>query len=138
MAPNVSLPEAPVVLLIDDDEGDRKHWADALRNPPFHYSVLEAETGESGLHIYRHEPVDCVVLDLDMPQSGFFTLVRLVPDRKRPQIPVIILTRLMHPLLFELVKKYGACACLVKQHSSTEDLASTIQQAVMSVKSMQE
>jgi CheY-like chemotaxis protein len=79
-----------------------------------------------------------MVLDLDMPESGFFTLVRLVPDRKRPQIPVIILTHLNASTLFELVKKYGACACLVKQHSSTEDLASTIQQAVMSVKSMQE
>ena len=138
MARTVSPPEAPLVLLVDDDEGDRKHWADALRNPPFHYSVLEAETGEAALHIYRHQPVDCVVLDLDMPQSGFLTLVSLVPDRKRPQIPVIILTLLMHPALFELVKKYGACACLVKQHSPTEVLASTIQQAMASVKSMQD
>jgi CheY-like chemotaxis protein len=126
------------VLLIDDDEGDRKFWSDALRKSSFQYSVLEAEAGDTGLNLYRHQTVDCVVLDLDMPQSGFFTLVRLVPARKRPSIPVVILTRLMHPDLVELLMKYGAYACLIKQHSSTEDLANTIQQAMRSLNSPRE
>jgi CheY-like chemotaxis protein len=122
------------VLLIDDDREQRKYWSDALKKAPFHYSVLEAETGEAGLHLYRQQPVDCVVLDLDMPESGFFTLVRLVPDCERPQIPVVIFTQLMQPTLFDLMKRYGAYACLVKQYSSTEDLVNTIQQAMASVK----
>lgn len=98
------------VLLIDDDEGDRRYWSGALRSSPFHYSVLEADAGEAGLNVYRRQSVDCVILNLDMAQSGFLTLVRLVPNRKSPQIPVVILTRLIHPSLFELVKKYGASA----------------------------
>ena len=123
------------VLLIDDEEVHRKYWSDALRNSAFHYSVLEAETGEAGFHLYQHQPVDCVVLDLDMPESGLFTLVRLIPDLERPQIPVVVLTKLMQATLLELVKKYGAYACLIKQFSSTEDLANIIQQAVTSIRS---
>jgi DNA-binding NarL/FixJ family response regulator len=69
-----------------------------------------------------------------MPESGFFTLVRLISDPERPQTPVVVLTRLIHPAMFQMVKKYGAYACLIKQLSSTEDLASNIQQAIASVK----
>jgi CheY-like chemotaxis protein len=141
MASQVSPPDTShrtTVLLIDDDKEDRKYWSDALRNSTFHYSVLEAETGEAGLHLYRHQPIDCVVLDLDMPESGFLTLIQLIPDCERPQVPVVIFTKLMQPTLLELVKKYGAYACLVKQHSSTEVLANAIQQAIGSVKSIQE
>ena len=123
------------VLLIDDEEAHRKYWSDALRNSPFHYSVLEAETGEAGFHLCQHQHVDCVVLDLDMPESGLFTLVRLVPDWERPQIAVVVLTKLMQAPLLEVVKKYGAYACVIKQLSSTEDLANIIQQAVTSIKS---
>ena len=123
------------VLLIDDNYEHRKYWSAALRNSPFRYSVLEADSGDSGLDLYRHQRVDCVVLDLDMPESGLFTLVRLVPDWERPQIPVVVLTKLMQATLLELVKKYGAYACLIKQFSSTEDLANIIQQAMTSIKS---
>ena len=125
----------PTVLLIDDDREQRKYWSNALRNSRFQYSVLEAETGEAGINLYRLQTIDCVILDLDMPESGFFTLVRLIPDCEYPQIPVVIFTQLMQPTLFELVKKYGAYACLVKQLSSTEDLANAIQRAMASVKS---
>ena len=123
------------VLLIDDEEVHRKYWSDALRNAPYHYSVLEAETGEDGCLLYQHQHIDCVVLDLDMPESGLFTLIRLVPDWERPRIPVVVLTKLMQAPLLELMKKYGAYACLIKQFCSTEDLANIIQKAVTSVKS---
>jgi hypothetical protein len=70
-----------------------------------------------------------------MPESGFFTLVRLVPDRNRPHVPGVILTHMVQLTLFELMKSYGAYECLVKQHSSVEELANTIQQAMVSDKS---
>lgn len=126
------------VLLIDDNYEHRKYWSAALRNPPFHYSVLEADSGDSGLDLYRHQRVDCVVLDLDMPESGFFVLLRLIEVRKSPQVAVVVLTQLVHPTLWALMKDNGAYACLIKQHSSAEDLANTIQQAIVSVKSRRE
>lgn len=124
------------ILLIDDNKEDRRYWSNALRNPPFHYSVLEADSGDSGLDLYRRQPVDCVVLDLDMPESGFFVLLRLMCERKSP-VAVVVLTRLVHPILGQMMKDNGAYACLVKQHSSAEDLAHTIQQAMAAVGSKQ-
>jgi two-component system invasion response regulator UvrY len=125
------------ILLIDDDKEDRTNWSNALRNSPYHYAVLEADSGESGFNLFREHTVDCVVLDLDMPESGFFTLVQLIPDCERPQVPVVILTKLMQPTLFNLAKKNGAYACLVKHLCSIEELTRTIQQAMASVKSME-
>ena len=71
-----------------------------------------------------------------MPLCGFFTLIELVPDRKRPKTAVIMLTCLVHPVWPELTKQHGAQAWLVKQHTSTEDLHHAIQKAIDSVKSL--
>lgn len=124
------------VLLIDDNHNDRKHWSNALRAPAFDYVVLEASDAEDGRNLLRNHKVDCVILDFDMPLSGFFTLTELVSDPKHPKIAVIILTCLVHPVLSELTKHNGAQAWLVKQHTSTEDLHLAIQQAIASVKSL--
>ena len=72
-----------------------------------------------------------------MPESGFHALLELIPDRTRPSMPVIILTHLNHPNLFEMAKHNGAQACLLKQRISPKDLDTTIQQAIAAVKSKQ-
>ena len=123
------------ILLIDDDRKDRTYWASALRNCSQHYTVLEADSGESGFDLFRRHTVKCVVLDLDMPESGFFTLLHFIPDCERPQVAVVILTKLMQPTLLNLAKNNGAYACLVKDLCSPEDLAMTIQQAIAAVRS---
>ena len=122
------------ILLIDDDKEDRTYWSTALRNSPYQYAVLEADSGESGFDLFRQHAVDCVVLELNMPESGFFTLVRLIPDTKRPHVPLVVLTRLMHPPLFELAQQCGSYACMVKPLCSPEELTRTIQQAIAAVK----
>ena len=132
-----STPETrTTVLLIDDSYNDRKYWTDVLKSPSFHYAVLEASSGEDGLDICRNTKVDCVVLDFDMPLSGYFTLGQLVSDPERPKIPVIILTCLVNPVLYELAKHNGAQNWLVKQQTSPEDLHRAIQSAITTVKSL--
>jgi DNA-binding NarL/FixJ family response regulator len=123
------------VLLIDDDEADLKHWSDTVRNFAPNYTILKAPDCRSGLAICRDRTVDCVLLDLDMPESGFHALLELVPDRQHPPIAVVILTRLVHPSLSELAKYNGAQGWLVKQHTSPEKLCAAIQQAMSFVKS---
>ena len=124
------------VLIVDDNYHDRKHWSGALSSLSIPYVVLEASDAEEGHDILRRQHVDCVVLDFDMPLSGFFTLLELVPDRERPKIAVIILTCLVHPVLSDLTKHNGAQEWLVKQQTSPEDLHHAIQQAIASVKSL--
>ena len=124
------------VLLIDDNYQDRKHWSNALRDSSFDYLVLEASDADDGRNLLRNHNVDCVILDFDMPLSGFFTLTELVSDPEHPKIAVIILTCLVHPVLSELTKHNGAQAWLVKQDTSAEQLHHAIQKAIVSVKSL--
>ena len=123
------------VLVIDDNHEDLKYWCEALRNSAHNYTVLGALDGQSGLELCRSQRIDCVVLDLDMLESGFYVLFGLIGDRTRPAIAVVILTHLNNPNLFEMAKHNGAQACLVKQTTSAQDLDHAIQNAVAAVRS---
>lgn len=125
----------PTVLLIDDNCEDRSYWSASLKNPPFEFFVLDVACGESGFKLCQSQHVDCVVLDLEMPESGLFTLLRLIPDPTRRHLPVVILTKQAQPTLFKLMKNLGAHECLVKEYCSAEKLAHTIRQAIAVVKS---
>jgi CheY-like chemotaxis protein len=138
MAHQTSTPETskpPTVLLIDDNPEDRTYWSASLKNPPFEFLVLEAGCGESGFNMYQDQHVDCVVLDLEMPESGLFTLLKLVPDPARQHTPVVILTKLARPAVIKVMKNLGAYECLVKEYCSPEKLADTIREAIAFVKS---
>ena len=91
------IPERPTsVLFIDGNDADRASFVEGLKNCPSDYQILEATDGKSGLDLYRcSERIDCVVLELDLPdRSGFEVLLDLVPLARRPNVAVIILTRL--------------------------------------------
>jgi CheY-like chemotaxis protein len=122
------------VLVIDDNEEDLKYWSDSLRRSSANYTVLESSSAVAGLDLCRARTVDCVVLDLDMPESGFHALLELVPDRQRPQVAVIVLTHLPHPNLFDMAKHNGAYACLLKQSTTVEELVHTIEQALAAIR----
>ena len=91
----VTLPEfhqkrssCTTILLIDDDQRDLTYWSDAVRKLGKNYTVLTAFDRKSALAICKDRTVDCVLLDLDMPESGFDLLLELVPDPKHPKIAV--------------------------------------------------
>jgi CheY-like chemotaxis protein len=125
------------VLIIDDNEADLKYWSDSLKGLSAHYTVLESSNAAQGLALCGSRTIDCVVVDLDMPESGFHVLLELVPDRQRPKIAVIVLTHLPHPNLFEMAKHNGAQLCLLKQSTSIQELDDAIQQAIAAVKAKQ-
>ena len=122
------------VLLIEDDPGDLEFWSYALKNCSSHYTVLEASNGQEGLELFRHHEVDCIVLDLDLSaSSGFQVLLDFVPDRRRPEIAVLILSRLSNPTLAKMALENGAQAFLIKQNTSADALDEAIKKAMTSV-----
>jgi DNA-binding NarL/FixJ family response regulator len=130
MLPNPELPTTSV-LLIDGSANDRAFYAERLRRCSSDYLVLEAADGPSGLAIYRSRRIDCVVVELDLPnQSGFEILINLVPIASRPHVAVILLTRNDRRGIWELAHQNGACACFVKRLMAVEDLDRAIQRAV--------
>ena len=122
------------VLFIDDDPAALDFWSQGLRQCSPAYSTLTATNINAGLDLYRSQKVDCVVLDLDMPEgSGFEAMLSLIPDRRRPSIAVVVLTRLPYKNLHEMAMHNGARACLVKQHTSVDELNTSIQKAIASI-----
>lgn len=122
------------VLLIEDDPEQLAALATALRTCSSHYAVLAAAGGQEGLDVLRNQEVDCIVLDLDLSAtSGFHVLLDVVPDRRRPEIAVIILSRLWNPTLAQMALEHGAQAFLLKQHTSVGALDEAIKNAITSV-----
>ena len=86
------------VLFIDDNPADLDFWSQGLRECSPAYSTLTATDIKSGLHLYQSQKVDCVILDLDLSgESGFEALFTLIPNRHRPSVPVVVLTKLPYP-----------------------------------------
>jgi DNA-binding NarL/FixJ family response regulator len=132
-------PEIPAmsVLLIDGSKTQRTYWADQLTRCSPDYEIVEAADGKSGLDVCHSRRIDCVVLEIDLPdRSGFEVLMNLVPRANKPRIAVIVLTQHTHRGLPELAMKNGAYAYLVKQHTTGEDLDRAIQRAVALVGQM--
>jgi len=122
---------ATTVLIIDGNDNDRQYYAHRLRIYSPDYLVIEAKDAERGLGLYRSRTIDCVLLDLDLPdRSGFEVLVDLIPLVKRPEVAVIVLTSLTQPGLHELARKNGAWASLVKGYTSEEVLDQHIRKAM--------
>jgi two-component system KDP operon response regulator KdpE len=126
--------DATTVLLIDDDPHYREHYAQRLQTSVSNYDVVQAATGRSGLDICARQPIDCVVLEIDLPDlSGFEVLAKLVPRAYHPEIAVIILTRLPNPFLLDLAIKNGARVALQKTLGSGDLLAPSILKAISQV-----
>ena len=69
------------ILLIDGNDKDREYYAHRLKLSSPDFDVFQAETGQAGLDLYTRQPIDCVVLAIDLPDmSGFEVLSYLVPS----------------------------------------------------------
>ena len=104
----VVVSDATTVLLIDDAPRYRDHYAQRLYASASHYDVVHAATGRSGLDI----------------------LAKLVPRTYRPEIAVIVLTRLPNRFLLDLAIKNGAQAALQKTVGSDDLLEHSMVKAV--------
>ena|GEM_PF-5043126 len=117
------MPNSPLILFIDGNLSDREYYTQCLRISCPHFEIAHAATGQYGLSFCEREPVDCVVLEIDLPDmSGFEVLRRLIPHAQQHGIPVIMLTRLSNPQLLEAAVRNGAQAALCKGGTSAEIL----------------
>jgi DNA-binding NarL/FixJ family response regulator len=128
---------ATVVLIIHQSMLQRIYWAKQLKRSSSDYEILLASDSQSGLALYRSRRIDCVVLDLELPEKlGLNILVELVPRASRPEIAVIVLTRRTEPSVRTLVKQNGAYECFVSSRIIGEDLDRAIQRAIAFVGQM--
>ena len=83
--------------------------------------------GQAGLDFCETYPIDCVVLELRLPDmSGFAVLAKLVSLARHPDLAVIILTRYDNQSLLEVALKKGAQISLRKSVTSGDLLSKAI------------
>ena len=105
-----SASNAPVILVIDDEENDRELVARVLSKRGFHVEV--ASSGQTGIELAARLRPAAIVLDVNMPRmSGWDVLSALKLSEKTSSIPVVMLT-VMHQE--EVGRALGAVDYLIK------------------------
>lgn len=123
--------DAKSVLLIDANDKDRQYYAHGLKVSSPDYTIFEAATAQAGLDLYKAQSIDCVILELSLPDaSGFDVLAELVPIARQPQIPLIVLTSFNNLALLEVAKMNGAFVTLQKEITSSEGLGKIVRKAI--------
>jgi DNA-binding NarL/FixJ family response regulator len=126
-----SPPRPAVILLIDGHDEDREYWVDRLNLWASEYVILQAHNGSTGLALCRSRQIDCVIVEIDLPDmSGFEVLIKLVPRARHPEIAVIMLSRTYLVPMAELARKNGAQECLFKSGVSGDQLVTAIRKAI--------
>jgi CheY-like chemotaxis protein len=129
------MPESLQILFIDGNDKDREYYVQHLKISSPDHVIFEAETGQRGLELYRSHSIDCVILELELPDmSGLEVLVNLTQSLRHPEVPVIILTRSNFLSLMELAIFNGAYLSLHKQIAAANHLERTILQAVAPIR----
>ena len=68
----VVMSDATRILLLDDDSQYCDYFRQRLNASAAQFDVVHAATGRTGLDICARQPIDCVVLEIDLPDmSGF-------------------------------------------------------------------
>ena len=122
------------ILFIDGADIDRQYYAERLKAGCPDLLIYQADSGKRGLELFYANLIDCVILELGLPDmSGFEVLTQLVPIARTPEIPVIILTQLSSLPLMQVAKLNGAQAILQKSTASGDHLIKAVLKALARV-----
>jgi len=101
------------ILIVDDDESLVKTLRHILISHG--YSVLTANTGESGLDIAQVQKPDLILLDVILPGiKGREVCKKLKADEQTKDIPIVFLTAKQSPDDIQAEKDVGATAHITK------------------------
>jgi CheY-like chemotaxis protein len=81
--------KAKKLLVIEDDEAQRNEISELIGNESAH--LIEAPDAQTALEKLRNERVDCVVLDLMLPDMSGFELIEKIRDENE-HLPIIVYT----------------------------------------------
>lgn len=109
------------IMIVDDSLSVRQLVADTLQEGG--YQVVQARDGEEALALFRENPTDLVITDLNMPKMDGIDLIREL--RRHPGcrfLPIIMLTTESDQAKKEEGRKAGVSGWLVKPFKSNQIL----------------
>ena len=128
------LTSALTFLVIDPKEQERQYWITRLKTSFPDCLLIEAPTGAAGLATCRSKRIDCVVVEMLLPDMSVFQLLlELVPLVRHPDVAIIVVSRQTSLPMAQLALSNGAQAFLVKSHMSGDDLERAIRKALAAV-----
>lgn len=117
-------------VLIIEDEPDLSQ-AVRIKLEKEGYDVVTAENGNAGWDVVSREKVDCIILDVVMPQTdGVWFLKKLRSHPAKTKIPVIVFTNLSEGEKVSKVVALGEYRLLVKAQTSLETLVNTVKEVL--------
>ena len=85
------MPRRRRLLVVEDSAAEQLSIRELLGHDDI--EIVSATTGEEALTILKDQQIDCVVLDLRLPDiSGFEVLNRIRDDENLPDLPVVVFT----------------------------------------------
>jgi serine phosphatase RsbU (regulator of sigma subunit) len=126
----VATAERVGVLLIEDDEDDALIVQDLLAASPLRVRLIHAMSLQKGLALLRAHDVDCVLLDLGLPDVEGLDALRHF-RAAAPAIAVVVLTGLDDEAAGGAAVRTGAQDYLVKGKVDSELLSRAIRYAVV-------
>ena len=112
------------ILVIDDEQAICDTMSDMLDEKG--YGVLVATNGVDGLKIVAEQPVDLIILDLNMPRMDGYMFMEHLQERwtkesrREPIPPIIVLSAVDMKKDFGLAKNLGATRYMQKPFKSWE------------------
>jgi CheY-like chemotaxis protein len=126
-----SMSNSPLLLFVDGNLSDCEYYSSRLRTSSSDLHIVHAATGRSGLAFCERQAVNCVVLEIDLPDmSGFEVLLKLIQRPHQSGMVVLILTRLSNPLFLKAAITNGAQAAFCKGFTSVEILEEAMRKAL--------
>ena len=121
------------ILLVDDNAQDRLLYRRYLSQQLGleHVEIVEAESGEEGLTLFRAQRPDCVLLDYNLPDTDGLAMLEELKALTPPDtLCVVMITGGGSEALAVRVLNSGALDYLVKQQFDRELLGKTVRHAI--------
>lgn len=118
----------PKILTIEDSVFERKAIINML-NKGGYKDIIEAETGEEALEVYKKEKPDLVLLDLRLPGMDGIECFKKLKEIN-PRVKVIVVTIVTRKESVDECTKLGAKAYIMKPVTQTK-LIDAVKQVIL-------
>lgn len=116
------------ILVIDDDAMNLRMAEFMLKQQG--YNILTSSNGKEGITLMESNPIDLVLLDIEMPEfNGFDTLSEIKSNSAISSIPVIMLTASAEQEDIEKSTALGAVD-YIKKPFKPQELSEIISRAI--------